>query len=703
MNEINVQIFPENKQLTGKEIEIVLSSDTGEALEYKILIGRNGKWNTLREFSKENVFKYKVDKKGSTEFLVQAKVEGSKLAFDYTARAQYQIVEKEEAFRIDEFYISSMKPSVGEKVIVRAVSNREDAVFTFLVKDKEGTRTLKNTSPEGEIEMHFTSCGEKEIILNSHTTKGDGKKSFSLSKKINVKKIKEPKIKKIKSSANPIVANKETSLYIETEGQSENTLYKFIKVDKYGKFKVLMEYSSRADIEIIEKEEGKHVLLCYIKDMFSMNEYDDRAKFVYKVQGDEKSEIKEIFANVESPQEKGKEIKVTAVADNRSNILYRFQIHKIEKREIHMCTELKPKGIETKRKVERGTYDKKVFDSQYIATSSIVWLPEEIGEYKIKCRIKRHDQKVHDHESEIYYVIKEVSNINYFIKKVEFDREINKLVKGQKLNIRVQTDQEYGEQFRFLLYKKNEMIYDTGFNESREANCKFAEQGEYKLSVMMKGRHSSKKFDSREVFIINVQDFIPGKIDYVLYDLKDYYMGDEVEFEILSENSNQTEFSYNLIKDSMIIEEGEYHKNNKLKFMFLENGRYQFEMFCRNVESNQKYDHMKRIVIDVLRNKAITWSRADVQKKKVNLGEEVLVNGFCSKKSGVEYEFYIHNNKGWKLYQKYSAKNFFTFMPKREGEYRILMLVKHLGEEKAYEHYSSCVVEVTNRVLTPQM
>ena len=58
------------------------------------------------------------------------------------------------------------------------------------------------------------------------------------------------------------------------------------------------------------------------------------------------------------------------------------------------------------------------------------------------------------------------------------------------------------------------------------------------------------------------------------------------------------------------------------------------------------------------------------------------------------YEFYIMINGDWVLAQSYSRKNYYTFLPFKEGKYRVLALSKSFYKNIAYEDYSTIEFEV---------
>ena len=58
------------------------------------------------------------------------------------------------------------------------------------------------------------------------------------------------------------------------------------------------------------------------------------------------------------------------------------------------------------------------------------------------------------------------------------------------------------------------------------------------------------------------------------------------------------------------------------------------------------------------------------------------------------YEFYIMINGEWVLSQSYSRKSYYTFVPFKNGSYRVLVLAKSFHKDIPYEDYDTIEFEV---------
>ncbi len=67
----------------NSSVKIKIIDNTKDNLSYKILIGKDGIWETLREFEKENEFVWTPKENGEYMLMVQGRKDDSNKPFDY--------------------------------------------------------------------------------------------------------------------------------------------------------------------------------------------------------------------------------------------------------------------------------------------------------------------------------------------------------------------------------------------------------------------------------------------------------------------------------------------------------------------------------------------------------------------------------------------------------------------------------------------
>ncbi|MBY6935786.1 triple tyrosine motif-containing protein, partial [Clostridium botulinum] len=141
--------------------------------------------------------------------------------------------------------------------------------------------------------------------------------------------------------------------------EGRDILYKFIKIDSNGTQQCIQDYSSNNVVSYIEKDSGDYKLLCLVKDMYSQNEFDDRAMLKFTVKAYRDIVIRKFTTNLNSPQMTDTAIELKINAEGGKELLYKFII--------------KGKHME---------------DSGYIRNNIYTWTPSIPGKYSIEAWVK---------------------------------------------------------------------------------------------------------------------------------------------------------------------------------------------------------------------------------------------------------------------------------------------------------------------------
>jgi len=171
-------------------------------------------------------------------------------------------------------------------------------------------------------------------------------------------------------------------------------------------------------------------------------------------------------------------------------------------------------------------------------------------------------------------------------------------------------------------------------------------------------------------------------------------VGDTIALEVVSENTKNTLVNYVLKINGHLVEQTNFveHKNYELKPMC--SGTYLIELRAKNKSSNEPYDCMKEIRIQVHETLPITDTYILCDKTNFRANEAIT---FVTQNLGgrdVVYEFYLMENEEWSLVQRFSKKNDYTFMPFTKGFYRVLVLSKNFYKSISYEDYDIMEIEV---------
>ncbi len=659
MKGVEIRFDKQSPQMKNEPILISIDSEEKEEFLYKFFIGFNGIWTSLQEFHEDNYCTWIPDTEGKYNIMVQVKRKDSKKAFDFLAKADYIIGDVEENI-IKDVYLNQGKFTLGEKINIMVEANKIPLMYKYWLRGENGWELVKDYCPENNLTITANAVGIHEILIECK--KLDSESNFDDFKKIEfeVENLNTIEIVDFKCLSNDILVGEELIFQVESkQDEGRAILYKFIKIDSKGSIKCIQDYSTKTMVSYIEKESGDYKLLCMAKDMYSNKEYDDRAIIIYTVIPYLPVQIKEFTTDVSSPQICGNSVLLKAVAEGGKNLLYRFIID--------------------------GNYGE---DSGYIKSNNYFWKTKKHGNYKIKLQVKdaSYDGEYEDLK-EIEYEINDRSNIPIKINEIIYDKKAYYL-KNKPINAKVYADGGLELKYSFIVYKDGNEIEKIDYGDCNWVNFIPENSGEYELEIRVKDKYSDKSYDCHSNLFLNVKDYAPGIIDYVLLNSKEYYMvGDTIALEVVAENTKNVHVKYILKVNGYLVEETDFIKNKKYTFTPKCSGKYVIEIQAKSKYSKENYDSKKILKFLVHDATPVTNTKIASDKAEIYINEGVTFKVQSQGGKDVCYEFYIMERGEWRLVQKYSKKNYYGFMPFIPGKYKLLVLSKSSYKKCAYEDY----------------
>lgn len=653
---------------SGKDsaVRITVEKFNEEKLLYKFIIGFDGVWDTLRDFDEDNniVWTPRID--GKYLIMVQAKKQGSLKPFDYVARADY-IIGKAEDKLINNISLDKNQLKVGDKLNLSVSANKLPVVYKYWIKDTDKWELIKDYSAENTLSITVRNSGKHEILVECRSL--DSKNSCDDYQKVEftVQSIDDLEIKDFKCLSTDMLVDQELIFQVEAQYEdSRMVLYKFIKIYQNGKAQCIQDYSTKRIVSYVEKEPGEYKLLCMAKDMYSQSDFDDRALINYTVKLYNPIQIQSFTSDLISPQMVENPIELKAVVKGGRRLLYRFIID--------------------------GNSPE---DSGYIKDSFFTWTPQRAGSYKINLWVKDEScSGKFEAESELDFVVDEVSSNPVKITDIVTSKDKN-IIRGEKINITVIATGGIDLRYSFVVKKDGRELEKVEYGSCNWVNFTPEEDGNYELEARVKDKYSKKEYDSHELIHLEVKEYLPAEIDYVLMPSKEnYIVGDGIKFDIITRRTQDILVKYLLRINGHIVEETEYIESKKYFLTPKCKGQYVLEIMARDRMSTAMFDAKKVIRLNVndalpVSNTKLLWDKVDIK-----LNEPVIFTAKADGGRDLLYEFYLMENDEWIIVQNFSKMNYYTFMPYKKGSFKILALVKSMYYEGAYEDYDSMEFDV---------
>lgn len=672
MNEIIIGCHMESINEDNYEVIIDILNEPEENLLYKFIVGYQGTWETLKDFGEEKRILWKPNTNGNYILMVQAKGKESTKAFDYVSRKPFSIGNSNERL-INEIYLSKDSLMIGEKIDVKVDAKKEFVMFRFFIKNGEKWVLARDYSAENTFSWRANSPGKHEILVQCKSL--DSEKSFedAMKAEFEVLSFGKLEITDFKCLSPSLLVGEELLFEVQAKcDDNRTTLYKFIKIYENGEAKCVQDYSTKKIVSFTEKESGQYRLLCLAKDMYSNNEYDDRAIMHYKVEPYEPIVIESFTSDLSSPQMITEKVTLKAIAKGGNDLRYRFIIE--------------------------GEKDE---DSGYMRSSDYLWEPKAAGNYKINLWVKDISSKERYEACEsLDFIIDDVAREPVKINDVVMNKKDNILV-GETVDVKVIADGGIKLLYSFVLKMDGRVIQTIEYSDCNSASFTIDKEGKFEIEVMVKDKYSTKKFDAHSIFSIHCYEYIPAKIDYVLREPKDYYLvGEQIVLNTIIRDTQNTLVKYVLIINGRKVEETEYVKNKKYILTPKCSGRYTVKVYGKNEKSKKKFDSAKEVNLLVNDAPPITNTVLKCDRIEFYNNEPVTVTAESSGGKDVVYEFYLMENNEWNLEQKYSKKNYYTFIPFSKGIYRILVLAKNSYRKISYEDYCMIEIKVNEKILS---
>ena len=659
MNEILINFSLESPQEKNKNINIKVENKLNEKLMYKFFIGCNGIWKLLREFEYNNSFLWIPKEDGKYTIMVQGKYEDKKTGFDYISRRDF-IIGKSEKKLIDSIQLNKHYFKVGEKLNIKVKGKKEYLLYRYWIRENFKWSIIKDYGAEESLSITLVNGGNNEILVECKAIDSDKDYDDFARAQFKVDKLEDVEIKDFRFLSKELVIGEELVFQVEVKKEEDRiVLYKFVKIHEDGYKECIQDYSNKRMISYVENKAGNYKLLCYVKDMYSLDEFDDRAILNFTVRKYKEVNIREITTDKLSPQKVNENILIKPIVDGGQDLLYKYVI--------------------------QGPQEK---NTGFIKDNNFLWNPILPGEYKIELYVK--DKSFSgDYEDKKYvdFIVNQIKTNIINIDKIEMDKD-EKMLIGEEGTIKVKVSGGMNFRYSFLIKRDGEKEKEIKYSKDNIIIFTPEKAGEYEVEIKVREKSSNKEYDAGKNINFKVYEFFPANIEYILYPPKDFFMcKDNIPIEVITTKEKDILVKYIIRINDQKVEETDYIKSFKYEIVPKCAGLYKIEVYAKNKKSKEKFDDKKEIKLMVRDSLPITNTKLKSSENYAKVNEAVT---FIAESSGGKdkvYEFYIKYRDEWRKVQGYSSKNYYSFIPFSKGNYNILVLCRSYHKKISYEDY----------------
>ena len=675
MNELIITFDKDSPSLVDETINIKAILESDEDLEYKFLEGtpgeRNLVWKQIKDFSDNSVCKWNPKTPGEYMIMVQTRDKSSRLTNSKRIKYIIDDIEEKEIIEvynknsklIQDVAIDKTALILGEKINLDVLSPEDEEVllYRFWLRGSQGWEPLKDYSTENKLTYTTSKVGDGEILIEcKRPSSVNNIDDFTTIKfKVNEQPVLE--INSFTCLSERRLVGEELIFKVGVNYEKTRTiLYKFLRVDLNGRISCIQDYSTKNIVSICEREKGKYKILCYVRDIFSSKPYDDRAAMIYSVKPYEEIKIRSFSSELSSPQLAGNTINFKASVIGGNEVLYRY--------------------------IVEGPLSE---DTKYIRSRNFSWDTKIEGEYKITLKAKDISFNGDCEDSrELNFTIDKKGEKPVKILEINSSKTRG-CVKGEPINLKVNADGGTQLMYSFIVYKDGIEKERSNYGVMNWVNFTPEDSGEYEVEVRVIDKYSSREYDAHEYIFFKVKDYQEAEIDYVLLSEKEFYLvGDTIEVEIIAQNTKNVLLRYVTKINGHEVEDTGFINSNHVKIKPKCPGKYTFDIYAKNVLCKDDYDVKKEVSFYVNEATPVTNTKIKTDVLEVIAGKEVTFEVSSEGGKEVCYEFYIMEKGNWIRVQPYSRKHYYTFLPYRSGDYRMLVLSKSYYKKVNYEDYT---------------
>lgn len=656
MGDMLIELNKKDDLCINENVEISVSSDLKDIITYKFVEGYDGVWNSIQDYSMKNKCTWTPKNVGRYMIMVLGQTNNS--SKPYSERINIEV--KDKVRLISDVQFAKSKLYIGDKMSITVNSNEGPLLYRFWIKGELDWEPLRDYTADNTFNFIANSCGIKELLIECKKINSENNVDDFTVIKLDVRNITEVEITDFKVLTSNMVVGEELFFCVEANYDVKRPLlYKFVKIYQNGKTVCVQDFSSKRSVAFKEENAGEYKLLCYVKDMMSNKEYDDRAVLLYKIKPYEKIKIRKFEADLSSPQKVNVQVNLNARVVGGRELLYRYII-------------------------DGPIAD----DSGYIRSDSYLWTPEEEGNYMLTLKTKDISYKG-DYEdiTKMSYIINAKGERPVRIVDLKSDNGRSVIV-NNPVNIRCKATGGSKILYQFRVFKDGKLKESIEYGDGNWVNFIPDECGEYEVEVKVKDLYSAKEYDSSISTVINVKDYIPAEIKYILSSSKEIYTVNEpIDLEVIMENTNNTLVRFVTSINGQEIEDTGYVEGKILRLTPRSTGKYSVNIYAKNKKSTAEYDSRDSFLTYVHEVMPVSGTKISISSNEIKVGRDVTFEVESQGGKNICYEFYMMNKGNWVLVQEYSKKKYYTFIPFLTGKYKVLVLSKSFYKTVKYEDY----------------
>ncbi|WP_461206601.1 triple tyrosine motif-containing protein [Clostridium sp. DL1XJH146] len=268
---------------------------------------------------------------------------------------------------------------------------------------------------------------------------------------------------------------------------------------------------------------------------------------------------------------------------------------------------------------------------------------------------------------------------------------INKMIDNGKVNfldLEIIPNIEGDFLYKFIIDNNKEKDV-MGYSDSSFISFSPDDIVSYKIETFIKKGKEKMAYEDKAFSNVYIDDKNGKYIDYTIMNIKDYYrIGDDIIIDFNFSSKNIDDYKYLIKIDDIKIEESNFTNNSRLHIKPKSSGVYTIYIGKNNVVEEENKPMYGIVKFKVNSLNPVKIKEVVLDKKEVYINDFVTISVEAEGGKYILFEFYMKINEKWEKVQKYSKKNFFTFMPVEKKKYNLFIVARSNTSQDEYDdHY----------------
>ena len=205
MGDMLIELNKKNDLSINEEVEISVSSELKDIINYKFIEGYDGVWNSIQDYSAKQKCTWTPKNVGRYMIMVLGETKDSSKPYS----ERINVVVNDKVRLIKDVQFEKNKLHIGDKINISVLSDEELLLYRFWIKGEVDWEPLRDYGTDNLFSFTANSAGQKEILIECKRVDSVNNVDDFTVIKLEVKDIEEVEITDFKTLTPNMIVGEE--------------------------------------------------------------------------------------------------------------------------------------------------------------------------------------------------------------------------------------------------------------------------------------------------------------------------------------------------------------------------------------------------------------------------------------------------------------------------------------------------------------